>query len=91
MVALDELLATSDIVSLHLALNDETRGFIDRAQLLEKKPGVIVVNTARAGVVDEAALIEVPALRPCRPLRDRRVRQEPPAPTSRCSRSTMSR
>jgi len=59
MVALDELLAQSDIVSLHLGLNDATRGFLDRARLEKTKPGVIVVNTARAGVVDEAALIDL--------------------------------
>ncbi len=58
MVALDELLARSDIVSLHLGLNDATRGFLDRTRLGKTKPGVIVINTARAGVVDEAALIE---------------------------------
>ena len=58
MVTLDELLARADIVSLHLGLNDATRGFLDRAKLGKTKPGVIVVNTARAGVVDEAALIE---------------------------------
>ena len=58
MVTLDELLARSDIVSLHLGLNDATRGFLDRAKLEKAKPGVIVVNTARAGVVDEAVLIE---------------------------------
>ncbi len=56
LVALDELLARSDIVSLHLGLNDETRGFLDAAKLARAKPGVIVVNTARAGIVDEAAL-----------------------------------
>ena len=59
MVALDELLAQSDIVSLHLGLNDATRGFLDRARLEKTKPGVIVINTARAGVVDEAALIDL--------------------------------
>ena len=58
MVPLDELLARSDIVSLHLALNDETRGFIDRTALARTKSGVIIVNTARAGVIDEAALID---------------------------------
>lgn len=57
MVTLDELLAQSDIVSLHLGLNDATRSFLDRARLAKTKPGVIVVNTARAGVVDETALI----------------------------------
>jgi D-3-phosphoglycerate dehydrogenase len=56
-VPLEQLLAQSDIVSLHLGLNDETRGFLSRERLSRTKPGVIVVNTARAGVVDEAALI----------------------------------
>ena len=58
MVSIDELLEQSDIVSLHLALNEATRGFLDRARLKQTKPGVIVVNTARAGVVDEPALID---------------------------------
>ena len=57
-IALDELLAKSEIVSLHLALNDATRGFLNRDRLGRTKPGVIIVNTARAGVVDEPALIE---------------------------------
>jgi len=56
---LDELLAQSDIVSLHLGLNDATRGFLNRERLARTKPGVIVINTARAGVVDEPALIEL--------------------------------
>ena len=59
MLALDEVLAKADILSLHLGLNDQTRGFIDRAKLMACKPGIIVVNTARAGVVDEAALIDL--------------------------------
>src|SRR5471032_2691504 len=59
MLPLDDLLAKSDIVSLHLALNDGTRGFLDRAALGRTKPGVIMVNTARAGVIDEAALIDL--------------------------------
>jgi D-3-phosphoglycerate dehydrogenase / 2-oxoglutarate reductase len=58
MVTLDELLKQSDIVSLHLGLNDETRGFFDKAKLAKAKRGVVVVNTARAGIVDETALIE---------------------------------
>jgi D-3-phosphoglycerate dehydrogenase / 2-oxoglutarate reductase len=58
-VPLDELLAKSDIVSLHLGLNDQTRGFLGSERLGKTKPGVIIVNTARAGVVDEAALIEL--------------------------------
>lgn len=59
MVDLDELLKQSDIVSLHLGLNDQTRGFIDRARLHKTKKGAIIVNTARAGVVDEPALIDL--------------------------------
>ena len=58
-VPLETLLAQSDIVSLHLALNDRTRGFLDRARLGKTRKGVIVVNTARAGVVDEPALIDL--------------------------------
>jgi D-3-phosphoglycerate dehydrogenase len=57
-VQLDELLQTSDIVSLNLTLNDETRGFIDKARMARMKPGVILVNTARGALVDEAALID---------------------------------
>jgi D-3-phosphoglycerate dehydrogenase len=59
MVPLDELLARADIVSLHLGLNDATRGFLNRARLEKTRPGVIVVNTARAGVIDEPALIDL--------------------------------
>jgi len=59
MVTIDELLARSDIVSLHLALNDGTRQFLDRARLQKLEPGAILVNTARAGVVDEAALVDL--------------------------------
>jgi D-3-phosphoglycerate dehydrogenase len=59
LVGIDELLGRSDIVSLHLGLNDETRGFLDRAKLQAAKPGVIIVNTARAGVVDETALVDL--------------------------------
>jgi len=58
-VPLDELLAKSDIVSLHLGLNDQTRGFLSRERLGKTRPGVIIVNTARAGVVDEPALLDL--------------------------------
>jgi D-3-phosphoglycerate dehydrogenase / 2-oxoglutarate reductase len=57
LVSLDELLARSDAISMNLTLNDETRGFLGAAQFARIKPGVIFVNTARAGLVDEAAFI----------------------------------
>ena len=57
-VDLDELLTESDVISIHLLLNDETRGLISRACIEAMKPGVILVNTARGAVVDEEAMIE---------------------------------
>jgi len=57
-VSLEALLAQSDIVSLHLLLNDDTRGFITRERIKAMRPGVILINTARGAVVDEAAMIE---------------------------------
>jgi D-3-phosphoglycerate dehydrogenase / 2-oxoglutarate reductase len=57
-VGLDELLARADVISLHLALNDETRGLIDAKRLARTKRGVILVNTARAALVEEAALLD---------------------------------
>jgi D-3-phosphoglycerate dehydrogenase len=55
---IDTLLAQSQIVSLHLLLNDETRGFITRERIAAMRPGVILVNTARGAIVDEAAMID---------------------------------
>lgn len=54
--ALPTLLATADIVSLHLPLNDATRGLFDAPRLAGMKPGAILINTARGGIVDESAL-----------------------------------
>jgi D-3-phosphoglycerate dehydrogenase len=57
-VDLDTVLAKSDVVSLHLLLNDETRGMISREKIACMKPGVILVNTARGAIVNEAAMID---------------------------------
>lgn len=57
-VALDQLLSESHVVSLHLLLNDETRGFLSRERIAQLRRGVILVNTARGALVDEAAMIE---------------------------------
>jgi D-3-phosphoglycerate dehydrogenase len=56
MVELDALLARADVVSVHLSLSDETKGFLNDARLARLKPGAILVNTARGAIVDEAAL-----------------------------------
>lgn len=56
-VEIDTLLAKSDVVSLNLVLNDETRGFLSRERIARMKPGAILVNTARGALVDEAALV----------------------------------
>jgi D-3-phosphoglycerate dehydrogenase len=58
MVELDDLLQRSDVISINLTLNDETRGFLDRARIARMKPGVILINTARGALADEAALID---------------------------------
>jgi D-3-phosphoglycerate dehydrogenase / 2-oxoglutarate reductase len=57
-VEIDELLRTSDVVSLHLRATPETRHFLSRARLAMLKPGAILVNTARGALIDEAALVE---------------------------------
>jgi phosphoglycerate dehydrogenase-like enzyme len=53
----DELFATSDVVSMHLVLSDRTRGIVGAADLARMKQGAILVNTARAQLVDENALV----------------------------------
>jgi len=56
-VDLDTLLAESQVLSIHLLLNDETRGFLSAERLAKLRPGAILVNTARAAVVDETAMV----------------------------------
>ena len=57
-VSKEELLSEADVVSLHLALSDRTRGILGTADLGRMKRGAILINTARASLVDEAALID---------------------------------
>jgi D-3-phosphoglycerate dehydrogenase len=58
LVDLDTLLARADVISLHLVLSEETRGFLDAERLARVKPGAILVNTARGALVEEQALID---------------------------------
>jgi D-3-phosphoglycerate dehydrogenase len=55
---LDKVLAESDVVSVHLLLTDETRNFLDAGRIAKIRPGALLVNTARAAILDEAAMIE---------------------------------
>jgi len=58
LVSLDELLARADMMTIHLPKTPETQGLIGKEALAKTKPGVIVVNAARGGLVDEEALAE---------------------------------
>lgn len=53
-----DLLAGSDVVTLHVPLKSDTRGMIGRSELERMKPGAVLINTARGPVVDEAALLD---------------------------------
>lgn len=57
-VDLDDLFATSDIVSLHIPLTDETRHLVDRTRLCRLKPHAVLINTARGGVINQADLLQ---------------------------------
>jgi D-3-phosphoglycerate dehydrogenase len=78
LVSLEELLASSDFISIHAPLTDDTRGMISKREFSLMKPSAVLINTARGPVVDEAALIEA--------LKDKRIAftaldvvvQEPP-------------
>lgn len=65
VLGIDELLACSDFVSLHLMLTEETRHLIDARRIAFMKPGAYLINTSRGGIVDEAALADA--------LRERRI------------------
>ncbi len=58
-VSLDELLTTSDIVSIHLKLSPESTGLMNEGNLKKMKPGAVLINTARGAIIDEVALAGV--------------------------------
>jgi phosphoglycerate dehydrogenase-like enzyme len=64
-VSKSELFSTSDVISLHLALGETTKGTVGEAELRAMKPSACIVNTARAGLIDEPALVTA--------LRERRI------------------
>lgn len=55
---LDDVLAESDVISLHLPLNDETKHMINAEAIAKMRPAVIIINTSRGGIIDEAAAAE---------------------------------
>jgi len=57
-VELDRLLAESDVLSVHLLLNDETKNFLSRERIAAMRPGAILINTARGALVDEEAMVD---------------------------------
>ena len=58
MVELDSLFAESDAVSLHVPLTADTKQMVDADRLTQMPANAVLINTARGGIVDEAALIE---------------------------------
>jgi (S)-sulfolactate dehydrogenase len=58
-IGLKELVAASDVITLHVPRTAATRGLFDRRRLLEMQRGAVLINTARGGIVDEAALAEL--------------------------------
>ena len=58
LLAFEDVLAQADFLSIHVALTDDTRMLVDRAAIEAMKPGAVLVNTARGGIVDEQALAD---------------------------------
>jgi phosphoglycerate dehydrogenase-like enzyme len=92
---LEELLDACDVLTVHTPLTDETRGMIGRRELARLSPGAVVVNMARGGIVDEAALAAALAGGQLRGAVLDVFTAEPPPPTTRsaarptcCSRRT---
>jgi D-3-phosphoglycerate dehydrogenase len=62
LLSLEELLSTSDVVTLHLPLSTETRHLIDASRLALMRPTAVLINTSRGGLVDQAALAQAIAV-----------------------------
>jgi D-3-phosphoglycerate dehydrogenase len=58
LLSLEEVLASADVVTLHLPLTDETRHLMNRERFAAMKPGAVLVNAARGGLIDDVALLE---------------------------------
>ena len=86
LVTLDELLAESDFITIHMPKTPETTGMISDDQLALMKPTAFIVNVARGGLIDEDALYRALVDRVDRRRRPRRLRQRAARPTRRCSR-----
>lgn len=90
--ALDRLLSEADVVSLHVALSEETRGLIGARELALMKPGAILVNTARGGLIDQRALTQALCNGRIGAFAADVLAQQPPAPDDpllRCERVTL--
>ena len=89
LVALDELLRRSDVVTVHVPLNRQTRGLIGKRELATMKPTALLLNVARGGIIDEAALADALAAGTVGGGGDRRLRAraalrtEPPLAAAR--------
>jgi len=80
LVPLDELLRRADVVTLHVPLSRQTTGLIDAAKLALMRPGALLVNCARGGIIDEAALLEALDAGRLRGAAIDVVAEEPPPP-----------
>lgn len=80
VVSLETILAESDYLSVHIPLNDETRGILDEQKLMSMKPGSVLINTARGGVLCEKALFKALTAGPVRAAALDVLDREPPDP-----------
>ncbi|PJF47513.1 MAG: phosphoglycerate dehydrogenase [Chloroflexi bacterium] len=90
--ALDDLLREADVISLHIALSEETQGLIGARELALMKPGAILVNTARGALIDQRALTEALCVGRLGAFAADVLAQQPPSPDDpllRCERVTL--